>query len=108
MKFRTYHSEEFTMYSYKKEEWAKAPMILAAEVNCTDLNDVFEKTNTIGHPWTQNDEVVKVHTDRPRSLSVGDVVEDVAACEFHVVEDVGFRKLTADEVSQFRLQELAA
>lgn len=39
----------------------------------TVLEMAFEKTNTITHQWSENEEVTKTYTDRLRSTSVGDV-----------------------------------
>lgn len=56
----------------------------------TKLDHAFHFTNNIDRSWTENDSV-KCFTERPRSCSVGDVMEHDG--KFFAVGSVGFREL---------------
>jgi hypothetical protein len=62
-----------------------------ADVEVADLESVFNVTNHIDHSWTENDEVVALFSQRPRSTSVGDVVVDSAGNKFFV-DSFGFKE----------------
>ena len=68
---------------------------LVAVVECTGLEDVFEKTNHIDHAWTDNPEVVEqfIQSVRQRSTSVGDVVAEVGGKAFRC-EGCGWKEIS--------------
>lgn len=47
---------------------------VVAEVEADTLDQVFPLTNHIDHDWRDNPGVIRVHTPRVRSTSVGDLV----------------------------------
>lgn len=99
MEYLAYHNEDFTDYSFTKS--LKGSHIKqAAVIEANDLEDVFRVTNNIDHPWTENQEVKKVLTAFPRSLSVGDLVLDRSTDKLYVVEDCGYREITKDEYNE--------
>jgi|PlaIllAssembly_1097288.scaffolds.fasta_scaffold00152_7 hypothetical protein len=67
-----------------------------ADVRAYEIGAVFQLTNHIDRPWTENEEVLIPSGVNPRELrstSVGDLVQDgnklfaVAPCGFRLVED---------------------
>ena len=96
MHYETFHNDQFLDYMFKKT-LAGNTVRPAAVVDCKSLDDVFEKTNNIDHAWTENPEVVRVLTPRPRSLSVGDLILDGAANKMYVVATTGFQEVTEEE-----------
>jgi hypothetical protein len=71
-------------------------MVPAAVVEATDLDDFFDKSNTINQLWTENDEVTLLadpNEVRFSSTSVGDIVKDENGNWF-MVEDFGFKDIT--------------
>jgi hypothetical protein len=63
---------------------------MVAEVESDDLDEVFEKTNSIDAPWVFNQGVAPVR-DRLRSTSVGDVM--VLGEVAYVVAGMGFERI---------------
>ncbi len=104
MLFKTYHNDLFTSYMHNRESLKEATIKPAALVDCTDIHDVFEKTNSIDHPWTQNPEVREVLTDRPRSLSVGDLVKEVESGKVFICESSGWKELPREEFKALNVQ----
>lgn len=96
MKYKIFHNDQFIDYFFKKSVKGNT-VRQAAMVECESLNDVFEKTNSIDHAWTLNPEVLSVQTEKPRSLSVGDLIHDIANNKLYVVEDGGFREVSDEE-----------
>lgn len=67
-----------------------------ADVRAYEIGAVFQLTNHIDRPWTENEEVLipaGVNPRELRSTSVGDLVQDgdklyaVAPCGFSIVKD---------------------
>jgi hypothetical protein len=78
------------------------------DVDAPVMGAVFQLTNHIDHPWTENTEVsfpARVDRTRLRSTSVGDVIQD--GNDFYAVAPSGFVKLAAlDENFQSRVPVL--
>lgn len=91
---QVYHNKSFTEYSMNR---LKIPVIvcLAAIVETDELEEAYALTNNIDSSWTQN-KGVKCYTLKPRSTSVGDIL--LHDGKYHVVEMVGFREVTAEEM----------
>lgn len=68
--------------------------IKVAEVDSTDLENIFELTNSIHNYWGENKGVTLI-TPKNRSTSVGDIVE--VDGKAHVVANHGYKQLS-DEV----------
>lgn len=69
---------------------------LVAEVHVHNLEQVFEATNHIDHPWNENECVTMRTTQKVRSTSVQDVVREVPVPRRPViwaVASVGYRPL---------------
>lgn len=94
---KVYHNDKFTDYMFSKR--VTGSLSLAADVDCASLDAAYELTNNIDHAWTENEQIMNLGSSR-RSTSVGDVL--VAKNQYYVVEDMGFRELTAEEVSALR------
>jgi hypothetical protein len=63
-----------------------------ASVKATDLEQVFELTNSIDQYWGDNDDVIE-YGSQHRSTSVGDVV--VTDGKFFYVDSFGFKELNS-------------
>lgn len=94
--YKTWLNDNFTDYTFNKKlgnDTVRPGAIVAVD----SLAEVYRVTNNIDCPWTENPEVLKVLTSSPRSLSVGDLVAEDATGKLYVVEDFGFREVTAEE-----------
>ena len=101
MLFKTYHNEQFCEYLFRPESLKTATISPAGIVECKDLNEVFELSNN-GVPdrpdsLTDNPEVKEVLTQRPRSLSAGDLVEDLDSGKVFVCASCGWKELPRAE-----------
>jgi len=86
-RFAVYHrvvGDRFTPFE-------SAGFQLAATVEAPCLEATFQICNSIDGPWTENEEVLRVTTDFPRSLSVGDAVVDEEEY-VHEVLSIGWGK----------------
>ena len=94
--FKVYHTKNWSLnallhfdtdgYVPYKEDYK--PVAL---VDCDRLEDTFELTNHIDHSWTENVEVT-VLSEKCRSTSVGDVVEDSNTGHLFICASVGWEK----------------
>ena len=77
---------------------------MVARVDTDDLEEAWELTNNINHPWTMNDKVSCFRSMSYRSSSVGDVFVKVRMCpesgewahqeiSMHYVDKIGFEEL---------------
>lgn len=64
-----------------------------AEVECTELEEAYEDTNNIDHPWTENSNV-KAFGNRRRSTSAGDIMEKDG--KLYVVGSTGYYERSKD------------
>ena len=103
MRYKIYHNDQFIDSTFGTKILGNT-LRQAAVVECTGLDDVFEKTNSIEHPWTKNPEVISVQTTRPRSLSAGDFILDEASNKLYLVAACGFREVTDEEHASFNFQ----
>jgi hypothetical protein len=97
--FKTYLNDQFIDYFFK-EDLKGCTVRPGAIVEAPNLERVFDYTNSIEDVWTKNKEIVKLLTDSKRSLSVGDLVEDLTTGAFHVVQSFGYRELSKEELEQ--------
>lgn len=70
---------------------------VVADLEVADLDDAFEKSNTITGPWIENKEVTSLdddHKEGARSSSVGDIFSDPDTGEYWLIEPVGFKNIT--------------
>jgi hypothetical protein len=76
MKYTVWHAivPTFGIRQVTIECWPHPNYAMVAEVEASNLEEVFELTNHIDHDWTTN-RSVKVIGDKHRSTSVGDIVE---------------------------------
>ena len=61
-----------------------------ASVECADVEEVYQLTNHIDHPWQQNREVI--WSEVARSTSVGDVIATDAMKDLWTIDCLGMRK----------------
>ena len=97
MKFIVYHAKSLPLDLLTNAppfpEFNLENYVKVAEVDTTDLDEVFRLTNNLDSPWILNKEVMW-HTEQPfRSTSIGDVVTDGAGCVFRCVF-AGWEKLS--------------
>jgi hypothetical protein len=74
---------------------------IVADLEVVDLDDAYEKSNTITGPWIENAEVTSLcdeFKDGARSSSVGDIFSDPDTGKYWLIEPVGFKDIT-DEVN---------
>lgn len=72
MKLKVYHTKEPSFRPGDPVEFNDENFELVAEVECGELDDVFQLTNHIDHDWWDNKGVTLIK--QSRSTSVGDVV----------------------------------
>lgn len=100
-----YHNKNFLDYSLQsltgKTPTGPLTVKKVARVNTDTLTNAFELTNHITILWEQNPGVTAFSKPN-RSTSVGDVLHDSKL--FHIVEPVGFRTLTAEEVASIVIE----
>ena len=95
--YKTFLNDTFTDYHFNKtlEGCVLRP---GAVVKAERLEQVYEYTNNITGSWRDNP-VLELLTDSHRSLSEGDVIQDLATLRYHVVEAFGVKELTDEEVA---------
>jgi len=109
MKFKVYHAKEWSLNSdlhFIDDEkfceknfpyWVGGykPIVnnykIVADVETDCIGNVFQLTNHIDHSWQENQEVI-AYTDKARSTSVGDLIED-ENCQLWMVASCGFEKV---------------
>lgn len=76
------------------ELWKKGSYRKVAEVSAENLEDVFERTNSIEHFWGNNSGVTLEECSKNgcRSTSVGDIIEDEDG-NLHLVRSIGFAQI---------------
>ena len=70
---------------------------IVADLEVADLDDAFEKSNTITAPWIENAEVTSLgdeYKEGARSSSVGDIFSDPDSGKYWLIEPVGFKDIT--------------
>ena len=96
---KVYHNDMFLAYilnpSLKKNN-----LHLVAEVDTNDLDEAYRLTNNITNSWIINKGVKAVEGVQHRSTSVGDLLE--CNGKSYVVESVGFRELTPEELNEIK------
>ena len=86
-----YHNKSFLKLQFKTpDELPKDCLEKVAEIASNDLDNAFELTNHIDHDWTENEGVTPL-VSKPRSTSVGDVMEIEG--KFLLVDSYGFKEI---------------
>ncbi len=86
-----YHNSNFIDYTFKEVDELPADLLTkVAEVDSNDREKAFELTNHLTHDWTTNSEVTPL-VPRPRSTSVGDVMEIDG--KFYMVANCGYKEI---------------
>lgn len=63
------------------------------------LEESFRLTNTVDHPWWENDTVTPLFVgDGWRSTSIGDVLYDCASGAYWKVKALGFERIFPEDV----------
>lgn len=84
-----------------KRSWDNGDYTLVAEVDTDDLEEAFERTNSIDRFWGENEKVTLMDpTKGCRSSSVGDIFKNDEG--FFVVKMVGFEKIDLPEHEPLR------
>ena len=96
---KVYHNDMFLAYILNPS-LKKNTVHLVAEVDTDDLDEAFRLTNNITHLWVINKGVKAVEGVQHRSTSVGDLLEWNG--KSYVVESVGFRELTSEELNEIK------
>ena len=107
MKATIYHYRDADgrMYFGCGEPWDGAALTKVAEVEASDLDDAYMRTNHIESDWTLGEGVELVPfsgrrgENRHRSTSIGDVI--IFNDRSYVVETCGFGELEGDEWQAF-------
>ena len=90
MKYTVYHAVNPT-FGFGVKPQLPGEYEKVAEVECSDLEDVFRVTNHIDEAWQENKEVL--WSKRPaRSTSVGDVIVDDTGDQYYCAS-VGWEKV---------------
>lgn len=92
-----YHNNRFTECCLDSQLKEGMTLSLVATVDTDDLEEGYRLTNNIDHPWPEN-EGVKCLTDKPRSTSVGDMLQKGGS--YYLVESCRFRELTNEELAR--------
>lgn len=86
-----YHNKGFLESQFRTpDELPAASLEKVAEIASDDKEKAFELTNHIDHDWTENEEVTPL-VSKPRSTSVGDVMEIDG--KFFIVKSHGFKEI---------------
>jgi len=86
-----YHNKDFLKFQFKvPDELPAASLEKVAEITSDDKEKAFELTNHIDHDWTENEGVTPL-VSKPRSTSVGDVMEIEG--KFFIVDSCGFKEI---------------
>jgi hypothetical protein len=78
MKFKVYHAKQPNFLGdipRAQSDWENGGYLLVAEVDAVDIEEVYEKTNTINKHWRTNNGVIATTKIAGRSTSVGDIVQ---------------------------------
>lgn len=65
----------------------------AATVEASGEEHVWTVMQNFDAPWTANPQIIEVHTLRPRSMMVGDIIHDEAAGTWAFCASFGFEPL---------------
>lgn len=87
-----YHNKNFLDFNLHKTDILPLnDLTKVAEVDTNDPETAFRLTNNIEHSWTRNGGVTPL-VSRPRSTSVGDVME-IDNESYIVVTSLGFKEI---------------
>ena len=96
--YKTFLNDTFTDYHYNKT--IKGSTLRPAAIVMADSPEqAYEFTNNISGSWRDNSEVLEILTDSKRSLSEGDVIQDLTTFKYYVVEAFGVKELTNEEIA---------
>jgi hypothetical protein len=87
--FKVYHAKKGNFFA---EDIPFSDYELIAEVEANSLDNVFGETNHIDSDWAENKSIVKIHKDKRRSTSVGDIIQDETGT-FYRCEPIGWSTL---------------
>lgn len=86
-----YHNKDFLDIQFDQPKEISTDLLTkVAEVDSNDLDTAFRDTNHIDKDWIENEGVTSL-VSRPRSTSVGDVMEIDG--KFFMVASCGFKEM---------------